>query len=52
MIQQRIKTILDKIELMRQKFNINHQVNLVAVSKTKSVEEIKEAYDLGIRHFG
>ncbi len=28
------------------------QVTLVAVSKTKSVADIKEIYDLGIRDFG
>jgi len=30
----------------------SHQVTLVAVSKTKSVEEIKELYDLGQKDFG
>ncbi len=30
----------------------SHDVTLVAVSKTKSVEEIKELYDLGQRDFG
>jgi pyridoxal phosphate enzyme (YggS family) len=30
----------------------SHHVTLVAVSKTKSVEEIKELYDLGQRDFG
>ena len=30
----------------------SHNVTLVAVSKTKSVEEIKELYDLGQRDFG
>jgi PLP dependent protein len=30
----------------------SHHVSLVAVSKTKSVEEIKELYDLGQRDFG
>src|SRR5690242_17064228 len=30
----------------------SHHVNLVAVSKTKSVQEIKELYDLGQRDFG
>jgi len=30
----------------------SHHVTLVAVSKTKSVEEIKELYDLGQREFG
>ena len=30
----------------------SHRVTLVAVSKTKTVEEIKEVYDLGQRDFG
>jgi PLP dependent protein len=30
----------------------SHHVTLVAVSKTKSIEEIKELYDLGHRDFG
>src|SRR5215831_2845086 len=30
----------------------SHHVTLVAVSKTKSVDEIKELYDLGQRDFG
>jgi pyridoxal phosphate enzyme (YggS family) len=30
----------------------SHHVTLVAVSKTKSIEEIKELYDLGQRDFG
>jgi PLP dependent protein len=30
----------------------SHHVTLVAVSKTKSIEEIKEVYDLGHRDFG
>jgi len=30
----------------------SHQVELVAVSKTKTVEEIKELYDMGQRDFG
>jgi len=38
--------------MARVRFNINHMVGLVAVSKTKTVEEIKDAYDVGIRHFG
>ena len=30
----------------------SHHVTLVAVSKTKSVEEIRELYDLGQKDFG
>ena len=28
------------------------EIRLVAVSKTKTVEEIQKAYDCGVRHFG
>lgn len=34
------------------KKNINKNITLIAVSKTKSIEEIKEAYNAGIRDFG
>jgi uncharacterized pyridoxal phosphate-containing UPF0001 family protein len=52
MIGSKVASILSKIEQARLKFNIPHHVRLVAVSKTKSVEEIRDAYDVGIRHFG
>ena len=42
-----IKDNLDKI-----KKEIPDDITLVAVSKTKSNEEIKEAYDLGVKDFG
>jgi len=29
-----------------------HEVTLIAVSKTVPVEQIQQAYDLGVRHFG
>jgi pyridoxal phosphate enzyme (YggS family) len=32
--------------------NITDNVTLIAVSKTKTVSEIKEAYDFGVRDFG
>lgn len=42
-----IKENIDKISR-----NIPEVVTLVAVSKTRSVDEMKVAYDEGIRHFG
>ena len=42
--------IKDNIE--RIKKEIDSSITLVAVSKTKTLEEIKEAYDCGIRDFG
>lgn len=52
MIGTKIATILSKIEQATLKFAIKHPVRLVAVSKTKTVEEIREAYDVGLRNFG
>jgi uncharacterized pyridoxal phosphate-containing UPF0001 family protein len=52
MIGSKVAAILSKIEQARLKFEIKHPVRLVAVSKTKTVEEIKQAYDFGVRHFG
>ena len=52
MIQKNISKILSQIEAAVAKHNISKAVRLVAVSKTKTVEEIKEAYDAGMRHFG
>lgn len=42
--------IASNIEEIRE--NIPHGVKLIAVSKTKTVEDMKEAYDCGIRDFG
>ncbi|MDV3426790.1 MAG: YggS family pyridoxal phosphate-dependent enzyme [Bacillota bacterium] len=43
-------SILNNIEKILNE--IPEEVKLVAVSKTRSIEEIKEAYDYGIRDFG
>ena len=47
-----IKTILANIERAKSASIFKQNVQLVAVSKTKPVEAILEAYDAGIRHFG
>lgn len=52
MIQANLKKIFAQVEAVRSRCNISKPVRLVAVSKTKTVEEIKEAYDVGMRHFG
>lgn len=44
MFEKNLKTILAEAE--------KHQATLVAVSKTKSMDEIRQVYDKGIRHFG
>lgn len=52
MIATKLLSVLARIEQSRAKYEIKHAVRLVAVSKTKTVEEIKQAYDAGQRHFG
>lgn len=47
-----IKTILSNIEKAASASLFKQNVQLVAVSKTKSIEQIMEAYDFGLRHFG
>lgn len=44
MIKENIKSILDEIS--------DYDAKLIAVSKTRTVEEILEAYESGIRDFG
>lgn len=52
MIASKLTSILARIQQAKAKYGIIHPVRLVAVSKTKTVEEIREAYDAGQRHFG
>lgn len=53
MIIDNVKVVLENIEkaCLKAKRNIS-EVTLIAVSKTKSVSDIKEVYDFGIRDFG
>ena len=50
-MQDNIDAILEKIETARQKAG-TASVRLVAVSKTRTVEEIRQAFQCGIREFG
>lgn len=53
MIQSNLEKVQNKIEEACVKSNRNvNEVTLIAVSKTKPVELLQEAYDAGIRHFG
>lgn len=51
-LEHNIKTIKSRIEAARDASPYNHEIELIAVTKTKPVELIKEAYDLGLRTFG
>ena len=53
MIKENLKYIEDEIKKVCEKKNIDKNAcTLIAVSKTKPIELIKEAYDYGIRDFG
>lgn len=53
MMKERVSDINNKIKLACERVGRDpSEVTLIAVSKTKPVEMIDEAYELGIRHFG
>ena len=53
MIKENLKSVQENISETCKKVNKNHEeVTLIAVSKTKPVSILKEAYDSGIRDFG
>ncbi len=52
MIRENIETVQQNIENAAKSAGRNDKVTLIAVSKTKPVEMLKEAYDAGMRDFG
>ena len=48
MIQDNLKKVQERIHTLDK----NHQVTLIAVSKTKPASDIQQAIDVGQRHFG
>jgi uncharacterized pyridoxal phosphate-containing UPF0001 family protein len=51
-VKENLNSVLNKIEIIKNQNEIKRDVRLVAVSKTKSIQEIIEAYNAGQRHFG
>lgn len=52
MICKNIEEVEKRIEASQKKSSFEKQVTLIAVSKTKPITMLKEAYDYGIRDFG
>jgi len=48
LIQDNLKKVQERIHTLDK----NHQVTLIAVSKTKPASDIQQAIDVGQRHFG
>ena len=51
-IPRLLKTVVGNIEQAIKGSSFKQNVRLVAITKTKPIEIIKEAYDFGIRDFG
>ena len=52
-IKKNINNVLNSINSSCQQANINaNKVSLIAVSKRKSIENIQNAMDIGIKNFG
>jgi pyridoxal phosphate enzyme (YggS family) len=51
-IRENIQRIQEQIARAREKSSHRGEVTLVAVSKTHPAESVREAYDVGLRHFG
>ena len=52
MIFENIKDVQNRIQQAKDKSEYGQQVQLIAVSKTKPLSMLKEAYEAGIRDFG
>lgn len=52
MLVENYKKVLDNINNIKRINNIDTDVTLISVSKTKSIEAIKEVYEAGCRDFG
>lgn len=52
MIKENITIVQNNIKKALENSSLNNNPTLIAVSKTKPVELLKEAYDFGIRDFG
>lgn len=52
MISKNIDAVKEHIEASQKKSTFGNQVTLIAVSKTKPISMLQEAYDYGIRDFG
>lgn len=51
-ISENLIRVTASIEALKQTLDIPYNLRLVAVSKLQPIEAIREAYDLGHRHFG
>lgn len=51
-IAKSVKTLLERISVAVKNSTKTTRCRLVGASKTKPVEALLEAYDVGLRHFG
>ncbi len=51
-LEQNLKDVLNKIKKEKEKSSFKQEVQLIAVTKTRSISIIKECYNLGLRNIG
>ena len=51
-LEQNLKDVLNKIKKEKEKSSFKQDVQLIAVTKTRSISIIKECYNLGLRNIG
>ena len=51
-LNEKVKEIYSRINAAQQKNGLNHQVEIVGVTKTRPFSYIEESYNAGLRHIG
>ena len=51
-LNEKVKEIYSRINAAQQKNGLNHQVEIVGVTKTRPFSNIEESYNAGLRHIG
>ena len=51
-LNEKVKEIYSRINAAQQKNGLNHQVEIVGVTKTRPFSHIEESYNAGLRHIG
>ena len=51
-LNEKVKEVYSRINAAQQKSGLNHQVEIVGVTKTRPFSHIEESYNAGLRHIG
>ncbi len=51
-LKQKVKEVLEKIEIARKSSSFNQKVDLIAATKTRDISQIQDCYKLGVLNIG